>query len=235
MCGSGAPPVSVCVNRSVSRNFLCIRAPTCRKATSAIMFSPVSALRLESSVRLQAMVADLAYRIARKMNLPDDQVETIYAAGRLHDIGELSLPAAMLMKQSRLTKPEYMRVRDHCRVGYDMIRDVSCPWPIGEVVLQHHERLDGSGYPEGLKGSEISIATRVVAVADVVVAICSDRPHKKARSIEFALGELERGRTTLYDGDVVDACNDLFVQDGLGWPLGEQPQPPVFSEWVNQL
>lgn len=199
------------------------------------MFSQVSTQRLEASGQFQRTVAWLASAIARKMELEDDQVETVHAGARIHDIGELGLPASIFMKQSRLTRQEFARVRDHCQIGFDMIRDVDCPWPVGYVVLQHHERMNGSGYPNGLRGCEITFAARVVAVADVVSAICSDRPHKSAQSLAFALDELRRGRASLYDGDVVDACVGLFVDDGFSWPPSEQPPSPLFSEWVARL
>ena len=199
------------------------------------MLGPVSTERLKHSNRLQTVVAALACAIARKMNLPDYQIETAHAGARLRDIGELCLPATMFMKRSRLTRQEYVRVQNHCRIGYDMVKDIDCPWPVGEVVLQHHERLDGSGYPDGLDGAEITLAARVVAVADVVGAICSDRPHMRARGVEFALDELRRGRASLYDGEAVDACTGLFVDDGLAWPPNAQPPSRSFSEWVRRL
>jgi len=199
------------------------------------MFSFASAQRLEDMIRLQKTVAGLACAIARKMCLTDDEIETVHAGARLHDIGELCLPASLFMKRSKLTRQEYVSVRDHCRIGLEIIRDVDCPWPIGDVVLQHHERMDGSGYPDGLRGSEISLTARVVAVADVVTAICSDRPHKGARSIEFALEELLSGRASLYDGDTVEACMSLFTQDGLTWPPSGQPPSSLFFEWVGGL
>jgi len=199
------------------------------------MLSFASAKRLENSARVQRTAAGLACAIARKMKLARDDIETIHAGARLHDIGELGLPASIFMKQSRLTRQEMRRVRDHCQIGFDMIRDVDCPWPISYVVLQHHERMNGSGYPNGLKGREIVLAARVVAVADVVSAICSDRPYKGARSVAFALDELRRGRASLYDGDAVDACTSLFNEDGFTWPLGDQPPSPLFFEWVGRL
>lgn len=199
------------------------------------MISFASAQRLEDMVRIQKTVAGLACAIALKMDLTDDQVETIHAGARLHDIGELCLPASLFMKRSRLTRQEYVRVRDHCRIGVDIIRDVDCPWPVGDVLLQHHERMDGSGYPDGLSGCEITVTARVVAVADVVTAICSDRPYKRARSIEYALEVLRSGHASLYDGDAVEACMSLFTQDGLAWPPTGQPPSPLFFEWVARL
>jgi HD-GYP domain-containing protein (c-di-GMP phosphodiesterase class II) len=199
------------------------------------MFSPVSAQRLEHSIRLQKMVAGLACAMAQEMALTEWEIETVHIGARLHDIGELGLPAPLFMKPSRLTMPEYGRVRQHCRIGYDMIRDVDCPWPVGIVVLQHHERMDGSGYPDGLEGYNIAVAARVVAVADVVSAICTDQPYRKARSVEFALDELRRGRGSLYDGDAVDACIRLFTKGGYAWPPREPSPSPVFSAWVEDL
>lgn len=199
------------------------------------MLSLVSAQRLDDLLRRQRTVAGLACAIARKMNLAADQIETVYAGARLHDIGELCLPASLFMKRSKFTRHEHARVREHCGFGLDMIREVDCPWPVGDVVLQHHERLDGSGYPAGLKGSEITFAARVVAVADVVSAICSDRPHKEARSVEAALDELRGKRASLYDGDAVDACESLFMNDGCTWPPSGPAPSPLFAEWIGGL
>lgn len=223
------------ITRLALRKKCLTRRPKNRKGETAAMLSFASVQRLEDMVRLQRTVARLACAIARKMDLTDDQVETVHAGARLHDIGELGLPASLFMKQSRFTRQEYVRVRDHCQIGFDMIRDVDCPWPVSYVVLQHHERMNGSGYPDGLEGCEIALAARVVAVADVVSAICSNRPYKSAQSVEFALDELRGGRTSLYDGDAVDACLSLFIEDGFTWPPSEQPPSPLFSEWVGGL
>jgi putative nucleotidyltransferase with HDIG domain len=158
----------------------------------------------------QQRVANLAVAIAQEMGLPWDKSESLRFAGVIHDIGKIATPLEIMAKPGRLTKSEYQLIKDHPRVGYDMIKDIPFPWPVAHIVLQHHERLDGSGYPEGLSGDAILPEARILAVADVVEAVCSLRPYRPALGIEKALEEIRKGRGFRYDTRVVDACVKLF-------------------------
>jgi putative nucleotidyltransferase with HDIG domain len=158
----------------------------------------------------QQRVANLAVAIAQEMGLPWDKSESLRFAGIIHDIGKITAPLEIMAKPGRLTKSEYQIIKDHPRTGYDMIKDIPFPWPVAHIVLQHHERLDGSGYPEGLSGDAILPEARILAVADVVEAVCSLRPYRPALGIEKALEEIRKGRGFRYDTRVVDACVKLF-------------------------
>lgn len=161
----------------------------------------------------QTRVSGLAVAIAREMNLPWEKIEGLRFAGLIHDIGKISAPAEIMAKPCRLTKSEFQLVKDHPRVGYDMIKDIAFPWPVAHIILQHHERMDGSGYPDGLVGDAIMVEARVLAVADVVEALCSLRPYRPALGLEKGLDEVRKGRGIRYDARVVDACVKVF-RDG---------------------
>ncbi len=158
----------------------------------------------------QARVAAIAKDIARQMGLPDEQMHAIHLAGLVHDLGKIRIPAELLSKPSRLNDLEYSLIKMHPQAGYDILKGVDFSWPIAEMVLQHHERLDGSGYPRGLKGEEILLGARILIVADVVEAMSSHRPYRPGLGIEAALNEIMRERGKLYDPQVVDACVALF-------------------------
>ena len=164
----------------------------------------------------QKRVAELAREIAKEMKLPDETIQCIYLAALLHDIGKISVPSEILSKPSRLNEPEYEIIKFHPVVGYEILKDIDFPWPIAEVILYHHERIDGSGYPNGLKDGEIPIESRVIAVADVVEAISSHRPYRPALGIEAALEEIETNKGKLYDPAVVDACIRV-IKKGFKW------------------
>ena len=137
----------------------------------------------------------------------------------IHDIGKIYVPAEILSRPGKLSKNEFGIIKAHPDVGYDIIKDIEFPWPVAEMVVQHHERLDGSGYPKGLKGDEIIFEARIMAVADVVEAITSHRPYRPGRDLEIALDEIQKNRGNFYEPDVVDACMRLiteknFVLDG---------------------
>jgi PAS domain S-box-containing protein len=154
----------------------------------------------------QRRVTDLACAMAKEMHVEEQPVRGIRAAGLIHDIGKLSIPAEILSKPSKLTDAEFALVKTHPQVAYDMVKTVKLPWPVAEIVLQHHERLDGSGYPRGLRGDAILVEARILAVADVVEAMASHRPHRPALGVEKALEEIAKGKGILYDPPVVDAC-----------------------------
>ncbi len=158
----------------------------------------------------QRRVAHLATAIARELGLPEEQVHGIHLAGIVHDLGKIHVPAEVLSKPGRLDEIEFSFIKTHSQVGYNILKKIQFPWPIAQAVLQHHERLDGSGYPQGLKGDAIILEARILAVADVVEAMSSHRPYRPGLGIEKALAEIERGRGTAYDTDVADACLRIF-------------------------
>ena len=165
----------------------------------------------------QVRVADLAAAIARQMCLPDEQVQAIHLAGMVHDLGKVKIPAEILSKPGRLSNIEFLLIKTHPQAGYDILKNISFPWPIGQMVLQHHERLDGSGYPQGLKADSIMLEARILSVADVVEAMSSHRPYRPALGTEPALEEIARYRGIYFDPQVVDACLTLFRDKGFSW------------------
>ncbi|MCX6559608.1 MAG: response regulator [Candidatus Aminicenantes bacterium] len=162
----------------------------------------------------QRRVSKLSCAIAARMGLPPEQIEGIRMAGEIHDVGKIYVPAEILSKPGQLTEIEFSIIRTHAQVGYDILKTIEFPWPIAKIVHQHHERMDGSGYPSGLRGEAILLEARIVCVADIVEAMSSHRPYRPARGVEAALEEVSRGRGRQYDPDVVDACLALFRQDG---------------------
>ena len=162
----------------------------------------------------QRRVADLAAAIARELGLPEEQVLGIHLAGTVHDLGKIRIPAEILAKPGRLTEMEYALIKLHPQAGYDILKEIDFPWPIAQMVLQHHERLDGTGYPQGLKGEAILFEARILAVADVVEAITSHRPYRAGLGLEAALSEITSKRGAIYDSTVVDTCVKLFHERG---------------------
>jgi HD-GYP domain-containing protein (c-di-GMP phosphodiesterase class II) len=161
----------------------------------------------------QRRVSDLAVAIAQEMHLPWEKIEGIRLSGVIHDIGKIAMPAEILTKPTRLTKTEFQLIKDHPRIGYDILKSIEFPWPVAHIILQHHERMDGSGYPDGLVGDAILLEARILAVADVVEALSSHRPYRPALGLEKALEEIRRGRGIRYDMKVVDACLKLFKEN----------------------
>jgi len=162
----------------------------------------------------QKRVADLARTIATEMGLPHDSIEGIRMAGAIHDIGKISIPSEILCKPTKLTDLEFSLVKAHTQYSYEIMKDVESPWPLADIVHQHHERINGSGYPQGLKGENILIEARILAVADVVEAMVSYRPYRPSLGIEIALTEIEKNAGILYDRKVVDTCLKLFREKG---------------------
>lgn len=158
----------------------------------------------------QQRVTRLAIAIAEDMGIPDEQRDGIRVASLLHDIGKMSVPAEILSKPTRLTETEFALIKNHSIVAYNILKVIDFPWPVADIVLQHHERLNGSGYPNGLKGDEIMLEPRILAVADVVEAMSSHRPYRPALGIDDALEEIKSQRGIRYDSVVVDACLSLF-------------------------
>lgn len=155
-------------------------------------------------------VAELAVAIARELGLSEERIHGIRLAGSIHDLGKIHVPAEILARPGKLTDIEFMLIKTHPQAGYDILKDVGFPWPIADIVRQHHEKMDGSGYPQGLKGGQILLESRIMTVADVVEAMASHRPYRPAKGIAFALTEIERGRGSAYDTAVADACLNLF-------------------------
>jgi PAS domain S-box-containing protein len=162
----------------------------------------------------QRRVADLARVIATEMGLAEKQIDGIRMAGVIHDIGKIYVPGEILSRPGRISDIEFSLIKTHPQVGYDILKTIDFPWPVAQIVLQHHERMDGSGYPQGLSGEEIMLEARIMAVADVVEAMASHRPYRPAHGIEEALDEVLQNGGVLYDPEVVDACLKLFAVKG---------------------
>ncbi|HZX31487.1 MAG TPA: HD domain-containing phosphohydrolase [Rhodocyclaceae bacterium] len=161
----------------------------------------------------QKRVSSLAGAIAEAMGLPPAEVTGIRVGAAIHDIGKIQVPSEFLSMPRRLSEPEFDLIKAHVEAGIEILGDVSFPWPIADMIAQHHERLDGSGYPRGLKGEEISLAARIIAVADVVEAMSSDRPYRPAVGPQSAMDEIRAYRGSRYDPAVVDACLALLEKD----------------------
>jgi len=154
----------------------------------------------------QRQVAQLSCGIAKEMGLSDEKIEGIRVAAIVHDVGKINVPTEILRKSGLLDRIEFDLVKMHPQSGYDILNQIQFPWPVAEIVLQHHERMNGSGYPQGLKGDDILLEARVLAVADVVEAMSSDRPYRPALGIDRAMKEIRKNKGKLYDLDVVAAC-----------------------------
>ena len=163
-------------------------------------------------------VGDLAKAIAQEMGLDSIHQEGRMVAGYLHDLGKIIVPVEILCKPTKISPEEYNLVKNHVQAGYDLLKNVTFPWPIAHSVLEHHERLDGSGYPNGLKGDQISIEGRILAVSDVMDAMSCNRPYRTSPGIEEALAEIEGGSGRIYDERVVHACLTLFREKGYKIP-----------------
>jgi PAS domain S-box-containing protein len=159
-------------------------------------------------------VAEIAVAIGRELALPEDRIEGLRVGGYLHDVGKVSIPTEILSKPGRLSQVEMELVRTHAEAGYDVLKGIEFPWPVAQIALQHHERIDGSGYPKGLKGEEILLEARITAVADVVESMATHRPYRPALGLDKALAEIERGSGSLYDPQVAAACLRLFREKG---------------------
>ena len=175
----------------------------------------------------QQRVTQLACAMAKEMGLSEEQIEGLHVAGSLHDLGKILVPAEILNKPGPLSETEIDQVmthpqaghdilmgliKEHPQAGYDILKEINFPWPVAQIVRQHHERMDGSGYPEGLKGDNILLEARILAVADVVEAMSSHRPYRPAHGVEKALEEISQQKGILYDTDVVDACIKVFTE-----------------------
>jgi|GEM_PF-607988 len=187
-----------------------------RKAVGTTIQVMVSAVETRDPYTAghQVRSANLARTIATEMGLSQDKIEGIRVAASIHDIGKLSIPAEILTKPTKLLEIEFSLIKEHSLKGYEILKDVESPWPLAEIVYQHHERMDGSGYPRKLKVKEIMMEAGILAVADVVEAMASHRPYRPALGIDAALEEIEKNRGALYDEAAVDACLKLFREKG---------------------
>ncbi|HNQ00958.1 MAG: PAS domain S-box protein [Syntrophobacterales bacterium] len=185
-----------------------------RKATAGIIraIDRIVETRDPYTAGHQHEVARLASALAQEMALPADTVEAIYVAASIHDLGKIYVPAEILSKPGHISDIERGIIRTHPQVGYDILKSIDFPWPIAEIVLQHHERLDGSGYPRGLRDGDIRIEARILGLSDVVESMGSHRPYRPTLGMERALAEIRKNRGTLYDPEVVDACLRLFEE-----------------------
>jgi len=158
-------------------------------------------------------VGEIAVAIGTALGQDERQQEGLRVAGYLHDIGKITVPAEILSKPGRLSAIELELVHGHAKASYEVLKDVAFPWPVATAALQHHERMDGSGYPQGLTGEAICVEARIIAIADVIEAMSSHRPYRPALGIEAALAEIELGRGRIYDAQIADACLRLFREE----------------------
>ena len=201
--------------KQVEKNF----QQTCKKIEKVIegtanIITKVIELRDPYSAGHQQRVSKLATAIAREMKLSQDKIEGTKIASLVHDIGKVNLPTEIISKPKKLVEVEFNLVKNYPRVGYDILKKVDFPWPIAEIVLQHQEKIDGSGYPRGLKGDEICIEAKILGVANVVEAMSSYKSYRPALSTDEALAEISKNKNILFDPEVVDACLKLFKEKG---------------------
>jgi putative nucleotidyltransferase with HDIG domain len=179
-----------------------------------IAIAAVTEIRDPFTAGHQKRVAKLARAIAEEMGLPKSKNERLRLAAIVHDVGKIHIPTEILIKPTHLSEPEFTIIEAHPQIGHDILYGIAFSRPIAKIVLQHHELLDGSGYPQGLAGDEIMMEARILAVADVVEAMTSQRPYRPSHSIEGALQEILHNKGTLYDSEVVDACSRVFYERG---------------------
>ncbi len=158
----------------------------------------------------QHRVAKLAEKIGKKLSLNKKRIEGLYLGGLIHDIGKISIPTDILNKPGNITNEELELIQTHAQIGYDIVKDIDFPWPISEMIIQHHERLNGTGYPNNLSGNDILLEAKILCVSDVVEAMASHRPYRAALGLEKALSEITSNKSILYDKDVVESCLSIF-------------------------
>ncbi|MEI6862989.1 MAG: HD domain-containing phosphohydrolase [Candidatus Omnitrophota bacterium] len=160
----------------------------------------------------QRRVAQLSVAIAKFMGRPENEINGLYLASLVHDIGKIGVPVEILVKPTKLNDDEMRLVRDHAKIGYDILKDIEFPWPIAQMVFQHHEKINGSGYPQGLAGEAILLESKILCVADTIEAMSSHRPYRSALGIDASLEELSCNKGIMYDPGAVDACIELFTK-----------------------
>ena len=201
---------SIIAERKLKQSFEMLQ-----KSTGDIIqaMSSTSELRDPYTAGHQKRVKELAVAIGEQMNITKEQLEGLKFAGMIHDIGKISCPSDILSKPGKISDMEFEVIKNHSQVGFEILSTIEFPWPISTIVHQHHERMDGSGYPKGLSGDEILLESRILAVADVVEAMFSHRPYRPAKGIDKALEEIELHKNDFFDSAVVDACIYLFTKD----------------------
>ncbi len=162
----------------------------------------------------QRRVSDLAFSIASELGLSNDGIDGIRLSGLIHDLGKITIPAEILSKPSLLSDIEFELIKNHCQIGYDILKSIEFPWPVAQIVYQHHERLDGTGYPRGLDSDNILMEAKIIAVSDVVEAMATNRPYRACLGIKEALNEIQENKCILYDPDVVNSCLKIFNKKG---------------------
>jgi PAS domain S-box-containing protein/putative nucleotidyltransferase with HDIG domain len=200
---------------------------TLRKTTGTMVqvIERMLEIRDPYTVNHQQRVADLARAIATELGLSTDRIDGLRLAGLIHDIGKIAIPAEILAKPTQLSEVEFQLIRTHPKIGYELIKSIELPWPVAMTVLQHHERLDGSGYPFGISANEILLEARILGVADVIEAMSSHRPYRPALGMAKALEEISQNSGVLYDRDVVEACLKVLQQNGFGFRYEGTPAP----------
>jgi PAS domain S-box-containing protein len=178
----------------------------------------ISEMRDPYTAGHERRVAIIASAIGAELGFDEIRQEGLRVAGYLHDIGKVGVPSEILSKPGKISPIEFQLIQGHAQASYDVLHTMEWPWPVAEVALQHHERMDGSGYPQGLKGDEIMLEARIMAVADVVEAMSSHRPYRAALGLDKALAEIELGRGEKYDSQVVNACLKLFREKAFQLP-----------------
>ena len=192
-----------------------------------VLFRTINALSRVIEIRdlytvgHQQSVSRIARRIAQEVGLDRDTIEGLRVGSTLHDIGKVGIPAEILSKPAKLTSTEYDLVKTHSTMGYSVLREISFPWPVAEIVHQHHERIDGSGYPGGLKGDDILIQAQILGVADTVDSILAHRPYRAALGKDRAMEVVAEGAGTVFAQRIADACCSLMERDELTLEFGQ--------------
>jgi len=183
-----------------------------RKLVYQIMDAVLKVFQLKDpyTAAHQKKVALLSSAIAKEMNLSEGQIESIYIAAMIHDIGKISVPSEILSKPDAINEAEYTLIKNHPEIAFETLKDIESPWQTTKIIIQHHERLDGSGYPLGLTGEDIILEAKILGVADVIEAMSSHRPYRPSLGIDQALEEIVKNKGKLYDPKVVDACVSVF-------------------------
>ncbi len=185
----------------------------------------------------QQRVSDLSAAIAENMGLSADQIYGLRMASNIHDLGKITIPSEILCKPGHIGPLEYELIKNHVQAGYDILKKIEFPWPLAEIILQHHERMDGSGYPRALKGDQILMEARILAVADVFETMSSHRPYRPSLGLERSIDELSRNKGRLYDAAVVDTCLDLIIEKRFSFEAkpGSFDEPEGWSGFEQQF
>ena len=205
-----------------------------KKTLTGIIFATESIIETRDPYTAghQKRVASLAKAIATDMKLSEQQIEGIYMVGMIHDLGKISIPAEILSMPRKLTSAEFNLIKNHSQAGYDILKKIDFPWPIADIILQHHERMNGTGYPSGLIDKNIMLEAKILMVADVVEAMASHRPYRAALSITQALNEIKQNRGTIYHPVVVDSCVELFEKNNFCFESNDLISPLFADENV---